>query len=163
MKRAILVTLILALVPCLGQAQSSDYSKGHGYGYFAPGVSSGGAGTMHFGGGGERYFGRHVGVGVEAGYLSPLGSFSEGIGTFSPDVVARFLPKSSENKVEPFVNGGYSLFFREGAVHGANVGGGVNWWFKDRLGLRFEVRDNFAAIEGDTVHLVGFRIGLTFR
>jgi len=165
MKKTILGVLVLMLISSLAQAQTGQESKGHGYIYFAPGISAPESeGAMHIGGGGEGFFNRYLGAGAEVGYVAPYSSFSDGIGIFSPNVVARFRPKSKENKVEPFVTGGYSLFFRSRSTNGANVGGGVNWWFKERLGLRFEVRDNFAVLDdGDTVHLVGFRFGLTFK
>lgn len=166
MKRTILAVLILALIPCLGQAQSSDYSKGHGYVYFAPGVESfdgESVGTMHIGFGGERFFSRYLGAGADAGYVAPYRSFKDGIGTFSPNFVARFRAKDSETKAEPFVTAGYTLFFRQGTANGANFGGGVNWWFKERVGLRFEVRDNVLIDSNLTAHFVGGRIGLTFR
>jgi len=42
-----------------------------------------------------------------------------------------------------------------------NFGGGVNWWFKRGLGLRLEVRDHVPTTGNG--HLLGFRIGLSFR
>jgi hypothetical protein len=76
--------------------------------------------------------------------------------------VGRFRPKTSDNKVEPFVTGGYTHFFRWGTPNGINFGGGVNYWFSNHVGLRFEVRDN-ARGNRPLHHFVGFRIGLTFR
>jgi len=164
MKKLVLGVLVLMLIPLLAQAQTGQESKGHGYIYFAPGITAPESeGTLHIGGGGEGFFNRYLGAGAEVGYVAPYSSFSDGIGIFSPNVVARFRPKSNGNKVEPFVTGGYSLFFREGVVHGANAGGGVNWWFRERLGLRFEVRDNIMMESGETAHFVGFRFGFTFR
>ncbi len=164
MKTTMLATVALALVPCLGQAQTSGESKGHGYVYVAPGlVAPEGEGTIHLGGGWERFFGRHVGLGLEGGFLGPVASLSDGIGAFSPNLVARIRAKNNENRIEPFVTGGYSLFFREGIANGVNLGGGVNWWFKERVGLRFEIRDNVLISTDETVQVVGFRIGLTFK
>ncbi|MDQ3010723.1 MAG: hypothetical protein M3X11_08495 [Acidobacteriota bacterium] len=54
------------------------------------------------------------------------------------------------------------MFFRSGVDNGVNFGGGVNYWFKDRIGLRFEVRDHMFIPSPDT-HLIGFRVGLLFR
>jgi hypothetical protein len=150
-------------------AQSSNYSKGHGYFYFAPGGAAArgetGLWTAHVGGGGEGFFTKHLGLGGDVGYLTPFRHWKDGIGTFSPDFIVRFRAKNDGNKVEPFVTGGYTLFFREGTVSGANFGGGLNYWFTDRVGLRFELRDNVSIPGGDvsTTHFVGFRIGLTFR
>ncbi len=169
MKQLIGTTLLIGLLPLLAAAQDSEYSKGHGYLYFAPGFAAAkgetGMGVAHMGGGGEGFLTRNLGLGADVGYLAPFEAFSDGIGTFSPNFVARFRAKSDENKVEPFVTGGYTLFFRQGTANGANFGGGANWWFKERVGLRIELRDNVMIPGGDVSapHFVGFRIGLTFR
>ncbi len=147
-------------------AQASDESRGHGYAYFAPGwAGETGTWTAHVGAGGEGFFVTNVGLGADVGYLTPIRSWSDGIGTFSPNLIARFRAKSAENRVEPFVSGGYTLFFRQGTCSGVNFGGGVNYWFKDRVGLRFELRDSVMIPGGDAraTHFVGLRIGLTFR
>jgi hypothetical protein len=168
MKKIFLAVFLMALVPVWGFAQADEYSKGHGYVYFAPGVAASkeeGVGVAHIGGGGEGFFTRNLGAGADVGYLAPFESFADGIGTFSPNIVARFRAKDGQYKVEPFVTGGYTLFFRSGSAHGANFGGGVNWWVKEHVGLRFELRDSVMIPgEGDwTVHHVAVRIGLTFR
>jgi len=123
------------------------------------------AAIAHVGAGGEGFFTKNLGLGADVGYLTPMRSWSDGIGTFSPNFVARFRAKSDENKVEPFVTGGYTRFFGDGSANGVNFGGGTNYWFKDHVGLRFEVRDNVMIPPSMdlTVHHVGFRIGLTFR
>jgi len=163
MKRLIRTLFLLASLPLLASAQSSDYSKGHGYAYFAPGVSSPSSVTYaHVGGGGEGFFTRYIGAGADLGYLTPIRSWSDGIGTLSPNLVARFRAKDKNNKLEPFVTGGYTLFFRSGTASGFNFGGGVNYWLKDHVGLRFEVRDNVWT-QYATIHYVGFRVGVTFR
>jgi hypothetical protein len=78
-------------------------------------------------------------------------------------VSANGLVPVSNRKVSPFVTAGYTLFFRDFTVNGFNFGGGTNYWFSESKGLRFEVRDNVASESGDTVHFVGFRVGLAFR
>jgi hypothetical protein len=164
MNRILPALIFLMLASSIALAQSNGESRGNGYVYFAPGVTTpGGRGTMHIGAGGEGFFNRYVGAGLDAGYVAPYESFSDGIGTLSPNFVARFRPKTQDNKVEPFVTGGYTLFFRSGTANGANVGGGVNWWFKEHVGMRFEVRDNIMIESSETAHFVGFRFGLTFR
>jgi hypothetical protein len=57
---------------------------------------------------------------------------------------------------------GYTLFFRSGTANGFNFGGGVNYWFREHLGLRLEFRDNVSTT-WDTEHYLGFRVGLAFR
>jgi hypothetical protein len=164
MRRLIVTALWIVWLPLVVAAQGTDASRGHGYVYFAPGVTSpGGTGTMHLGAGGEGFFTRNLGLGADVGYVAPFESFTDGIGTFAPNFVTRFRAKSDDNKVEPFVSGGYTLFFREGTANGVNFGGGLNYWFRERLGLRFEVRDNVMIANGETGHFVGLRVGLTFR
>lgn len=170
MRKMVLGLLFAVLVPAAALAQTPGEHKGQGYVYFAPGVTSfegQGNGTLHMGAGGEGFFTRHLGAGADLGYLTSTEQFSGGFGTFSPNFVTRFPSGSGGGKVEPFFTGGYTLFFRSGGTgQGFNFGGGFNYWFKDRIGLRFEVRDNVGATEPafDAIqHFVGFRIGLAFR
>lgn len=169
MKQLVTTAAWIMFLPFLAAAQDSDHSKGHGYAYFAPGAMvQTGCGecdrlaTAHVGGGGEGFLTRNLGVGADLGYLTPTRSWGDGIGTFSPNFVVRFRAKDNDNRVEPFVTGGYTLFFRSGTANGFNVGGGVNYWFKECVGLRLELRDNVWT-EFGTVHYVGFRIGVTSR
>ena len=168
MRRAILATIILALVPCLAQAQSSDYSKWSGYGYLAPGgrvtSGSGSRATLHLGGGVERFFSRHAGMGADAGFL---GTFEpdhrfpvDRWGVFSSNFVASYRAKSNRTGTEGFVTGGYTLISGDGTYNGVNFGGGFNWWFDKQVGLRVEVRDHLLL---GPFHTVGLRIGLTVR
>ena len=188
MKSAILGTLILVLLPCLAQAQSSEYSKGEGYLSFAPGGRLAGHDewnhpTIQVGVGGEGYFSPHWGVGVDFAYLrSPSGDriAARNWVILSPRAVARLRLQNEKNQVEPFVAGGYSLIDRQhspnGVVfgeiprtwweteHGVNFGGGLDWWLSRSLGLRLELRDciRFSG-SADGNHLVSAHIGLTFR
>jgi len=163
MKRLISTLVVLVFLPALGFAQASDYSKGHGYAYFAPGASSpSSVAYAHLGAGGEGFFTRNLGAGVELGYLTPMRSWSDGIGTLSPNIVARFRAKDKNHKLEPFVTGGYTLFFRSATASGVNFGGGVNYWFNDNVGLRLEFRDNVWTLNAP-IHYVDFRVGVTFR
>jgi len=163
MRRLILGLLLLALVSIPGMAQTSDEHKGQGYVFFAPGTTSPEAiGTMHIGGGGEALVYKGLGLGGEVGYLAPWRAFADGIGVLSLDGSYHFRPRSGEQKLVPFVTGGYTLFFRSGTANGFNFGGGVNYWFREHLGLRLEFRDNVWTTYA-TVHWLGFRVGLAFR
>ncbi len=158
MKRFVLASAIVLSVSFSGFAQSEVSSRGQGYVFFAPGVvsSPGATGFAHFGGGGEAVI-KNVGIGAEVGYLTPWQYFSEGMGVFSANG-SYHIPTGG--KVSPFFTGGYSVFFRSGTANGLNFGGGVNYWFRERMALRFEVRDNVLDREA---HFVGFRVGLSFR
>lgn len=146
-------------------AQSGSDRRGYGYVFVAPGVATDtdfGTATLHFGGGGEYLIKSGFGIGGEIGGLAPTENFSEGFGVFSAGANYHFLNVSKSGKIVPFVNGGYTMFFRNGVANGGHFGGGVNYWFKERVGLRFEVRDHIVA-EIPSTHFVGFRFGLTFR
>ena len=153
----------ILLVQGLGLAQDtkSVERKGAGYVFAAPGVQvDGGYGLFGFGGGGEGLLKAGFGISADVGYLYyTQGGFNDGFGLFSPGVLYQFQRKS---KVVPFVNGGYSLAFRESVLNMVYFGGGVNYWPKKRLGLRFEVRDQVPLPDGGS-NLLQFRIGLLFR
>lgn len=170
MKRILWALLLVLLLPGLASAQTSERPQGQAYVYFAPGVEGGGGtesggtptGTAQIGGGGEFLIVKGLGLGLDLGYLAAWEHFAEGLAVISPDVSYHFLPRESKGKVVPFVTAGYTCFFQAGGQSGANVGAGMHYWFKDHVGLRFEVRDSMM-LGGAAVHEVGFRIGLALR
>ena len=143
--------------------QSGKEQRPFGYVFFGPGAVLPGESTtfLNFGGGGEGFVKGGLSLGAEIGGYVPARQFDEGIGILSAGVGYHFLKASKSGKVVPFVNGGYSLLFRSEAESGVHFGGGVHYWFKDRVGLRFEVRDQ-AAVRYN-LHFVAFRVGLSFR
>jgi hypothetical protein len=161
MRKPFFVILLVVLLPLAAAAQSKDH---HGQGYFfvAPTATSAGDFGLHIGGGGEGLVYKGLGVGGEIGYIGASRELSRGIGVLSPNVSYNFTKASRSGKFAPFVTGGYTLLVGSDALHAVNLGGGVNWWFKDHLGLRLEFRDHVATQFGST-HIFGFRIGLAFR
>ena len=137
----------------------------HAYAYFAPGaMSSGGvsATTFHFGGGADILLAKGIGVGAEIGALGPKDGFGDGVfGVFSPDASYHFA-YDRRRKWDPFVAGGYSLFFRNGTLNAFNVGGGINYWLTRRMAFRGEFRDHIYPV-GGAIHFWGFRFGMSFR
>jgi hypothetical protein len=98
MKRLIGTTLLMGLLPLLAAAQGTDYSKGHGYVYFAPGAMVQTAcgecdrlATAHIGGGGEGFLTRNLGFGADLGYLTPMRSW----GRWDWDILAQRRRSSS--------------------------------------------------------------------
>jgi hypothetical protein len=165
------ITLFLILVVSLSvvataqtaSPKTNENGYSHGYIFAAPGgTSGGGGGTLHIGGGGEGVFKNGAGIGAEVGYATPFESFGDGLGLFSFNGSYHFLKASHSGKVVPFITGGYTGFFRGGYANGVNFGGGVNYWFKRRVGLRVEFRDNVFVQDG-SAHLLNVRVGLTFR
>ncbi len=152
--------LLLAVSWAAAWAQHSN-----GYVFFAPGAIVGGGGgamTFHLGGGGEGILGRGIGVGVELGALGPR-AFSDALGVLSANGYYHFR-HGKHHKVDPFVTGGYSLFFRGGTMNMYNFGVGANYWFSDRLGFRLELRDQLGSWCGCyTANFPSLRFGLSLR
>ena len=161
--RTILLTLMVLAAPMMVSAQES-VPKAWGYAFGGVGGSTGDFGStalLHFGGGGEGRIWRGLGAGAEVGYLLPARNASDGVGLLSTNVEYHFVGSGRSQKVVPFVTGGFSLAFRQGSAGGGNFGGGVNYWMKPRLGLRLEFRDHI--FSSDSPHILGFRVGLSFR
>jgi hypothetical protein len=196
MKILIAILALLLMTPHSALAQDAQkQSQGEGYVFIAPIVSNtqyifnpayagvifplgtpplpnlffqkrGGVNT---GFGGEVFVYKGLGVGAEAGYLAPDWSFSgnNGVGVVSLDGLYHFLAKKNHHKIEPFVVGGYSLYYgdRRSFQNGFNFGGGMNWWFSKHAGLRLEFReqDHIHDFHSQFTRVVAFRIGMTFR
>jgi hypothetical protein len=157
LRNAAMIFAVIFFLSCV--TASAQERKSWGYGFVAPGGANS-TFLLHFGGGGEGVFYKGLGVGGEIGYTAPARELGNGIGLASINGVYVFGKRDS--KLAPFVTGGYSLAFRNDTLNMINFGGGVNYWFKDRVGLRFEFRDHVATSSAD-FHIYGFRAGLTFR
>jgi hypothetical protein len=125
--------------------------------------------TFGIGLGLEEHLGGYLGVGIDgSGILPGTGKvFQNTIGTFSPNVYAH-LPHDDwpSVKFDLYGTGGYSVLFQGSASNGFNAGGGVNYWFKYRLGVLTEFR--FLRAIGDNPpksqnNYYQIRIGLAFR
>jgi len=139
------------------------------------------ANAHQLGGGGEFLAGAGVGFGGELFNSTQLwqgASLNTWIGSI--DVSYHFGSSRKKRRVEPFVTGGYTFYYVANIdlVHenGGNFGGGVNVWLLHRTALRLEIRDDIggqdlsAEFEPEGTyflrssrHLVGFRLGMTFR
>jgi hypothetical protein len=161
MRKPFFVILLVVLLPFAVAAQSKE-RRGQGYFFVAPTSSTAGGFGLHVGGGGEGLVYKGLGVGGEIGYLGAARELSQGIGVLSPNVSYNFTKASKSGKFAPFVTGGYTLLLGSDAFHAVNVGGGVNWWFKDHLGLRLEFRDH-VTLQSGSAQFFGVRIGLAFR
>jgi hypothetical protein len=168
------ITLAMAIFVSLSAAASAQTvsskttqsteagNNNYAYVFAAPGVTApGGIGTLHVGVGAEGFYKNGAGGSFELGYLSDIKEFKGGLGHFSLNGSYHFL-KSGNGKTVPFITGGYTGFFRSFYANGVNFGGGVNYWFKEKVGLRVEFRDN-VLIENGTAHFLDFRVGFAFR
>jgi hypothetical protein len=115
---------------------------------------------MFLGVGGEGVHRSGLGVGGELAYATPWRSFTAGLGIFSLNGAYHF---ARQSRLDPFVTGGYSLIFRSGHINTFNLGGGVNYWFHEHMGLKLDFRDHIDARGGSAVHLWAFRVGLNLR
>lgn len=159
-KRTILAMTLLALIQAVAFAQNPSDRRAWGYVFGGVGGNSGGGSTPSFsvGAGGEGLVYKGLGLGAEIGYLAPFQASGDGIGLFSANGSYHF--RKPKSKLVPFVTGGYSAAFRSFASSGGNFGGGVQYWIKDHLGLRFEFRDH--VFSSDSPHFFQFRVGLSF-
>ncbi len=157
MKHVLLAGLLV--VSCsIASAQRS-----HGYLFIAPGGASGGGATvmtLHLGAGGDFILGKGIGIGGEIGALGPRHDYADSLFGLASVNGSYHFPAS--DKIDPFVTAGYSLGFRSGTENFFNFGGGLNFWFIPRLGLRLEIRDHVAREFGQSLHFWGVRFGLAF-
>ena len=143
--------------------QTATERRGQGYVFIAPsGFTSGATAGLHFGGGGEGLVYKGLGVGGELGYAAPFERFNSGLGVASINGSYHFKNATASGKLVPFVTGGYSLLFRSATANAFNFGGGVNYWFKERVGLRVEFRGHVPQ-SSEISRIYGFRVGLSFR
>ncbi|HKQ92839.1 MAG TPA: hypothetical protein VJZ77_19420 [Blastocatellia bacterium] len=161
MSKLIFVILLAVLLPLAAAAQSKEW-RGQGYAFVAPTSTTEGGFGLHIGGGGEGLVYKGLGVGGEIGYVGSADGLRDGFGVLSTDISYHFTKATKSRKFAPFVTSGYSMLFRSSAVNSINIGGGANWWFKDRIGLRLELRDHIP-LRSEAIHFFGVRIGLAFR
>jgi opacity protein-like surface antigen len=126
-------------------------------------------GGVNAGFGGEFFVRKGLAVGPEFAYAGPDWSFSTGaaVGVGSFDASYHFLGRKTRRRLEPFVTGGYSLYFGDRTVfqNGLNLGGGVNFWVAKHVALRLEIRDqdHINYFHSQFTRFVAFRVGMTFR
>ena len=147
--------ITLLMLPSIASAQQSNlYVFGA-----AGGAPENDGSTLHFGGGGEFVAAGLIGVGGELGALTQTGSFSDTLGVLSINGYGHIPLKG---RLDPYVTGGYSMFFRSGTASGGNFGVGANFQLLAKLGLKFEFRDHVISSGGRTNHWWQGRVGVTF-
>lgn len=112
-----------------------------------------------FAGGGDAFLWRGITLGADIGYHR----FSPGVafGLTTLNVGYSFANRNQRGKFEPFANIGLlgAAFTGRGAAAAVALGGGLNYWFRPRVGFRAEVRTTGV----DELNMVMIRVGLSFR
>jgi hypothetical protein len=141
------------------QSQAFRY-RGSGYGYFNVGACQHAYTIVGVGGGGEAFLWKGLTLGVEGGYQRFINDV--GFGEAYVPVGYHFVDRDRPAKWDPFVSvaplGVYGG--RNNINLAGHVGGGVTYWFKDRLGLRMEFRSHVFSGPEITAQA---RVGISFR
>ncbi len=136
-------------------------AQSHGYVFVAPGAANIGgtsAALIHLGIGGEAVLPMGIGAGAELGFLGRTSL--DVLGTASLNGYYHF---NRGGSWKPFATAGYSNFFTiTGHNNLANIGGGLNYWYKDHMGIKLEVRDHFST-GTNSANYLEFRFGFDFK
>jgi hypothetical protein len=155
----VLSAVILMLWSSSTVGQTSGTRRGWAYGYGGFGGTSS-ARSFHIGGGGEMMVAAGFGVGLDAGHFSSTAQHVDNsLNIVSADASYHFGARNSARKLIPFATGGVSL--GNGRSGGANFGGGIQYWLRERLALRLEFREHL--FSSDTPVIYGIHFGLAFR
>ncbi len=164
--KQILMILSMTLALTAGAiAQSNDaYNAVGALGFGFGGRSDWNTGfgkLMSFAGAGEGYVWKGLALGGDGQLVWNRDQSDSYFGLLSLGPSYHFDDRENPRRVVPFVTGGYGLAFREGGISLYQMGAGVTWWPKDRVGLRFEYRyfDNTR----DAFQMNQLRFSVTFR
>ena len=154
----LLMFVLLTSSRALGQNEKRSWGQVFGgFGVITDGDDA--EAVLHIGGGGEGLLAGGFGITGEIGYLSQFQNFAGGLGMFSVGGMYAF---NRSRRTVPFVNGGYTLFFRSETANGFFFGGGVNRWVGERWGFRIEGRDQVFASD-TSIHTVEVRFAVIVR
>lgn len=154
----------LALTPFLltaGEDTEFKY-RGSGYAFATGGSCQHGYAVAGAGGGAEGFVWKGLTVGFEAGFQNFINSFR--YMELSMPIGYHFVNRKTPARWDPFISTsllGIGVSVERGGFGAAgSLGGGVNYWFKKRIGLRLEFRSHILASEEITAQ---GRIGIVFR
>lgn len=162
MKRIVIAVLLFVCLSSLASAQANN-----GYVFFAPGQIRGGGGSsmfLHFGGGMKHMMESRLGFGGELGLWGPKQHFSDSYGGhFSLNSYYK-MDITSSKKLVPFMTIGYTRTFgHDSGGNWVNFGGGLDYWFREKMGAMVEFRDHVHRESKITFNLWEIRVGLAFR
>ena len=153
MRKIPFLTLTLAML----SASCAFGQESYGYGFIggAFGGHGGLDGAFRYGIGGEGRLAPLVTAGGEIGGISQNGAGVLASGNVSVHIPAR------PHAIDPFVTGGFSVGHKGETGLWVNLGGGVNYWFQHRLGVRAEFRGYPGGYHLNS--FAEFRFGIAFR
>jgi hypothetical protein len=167
MNRSIVVVMLAILISGLAQAQTEtqvqpqpqtgEERQFHIYVVAGLARATGGDSRFEMGGGAEYFV--YKGLSASGEYARIKGSDTTGgSNNISLNGTYHFLGRGKSQKFDPFATGGYSRFFASGVgANAMNLGGGMNYWLSEGLGLRFDLRDYEVRGPG---RLIGLRGGV---
>ncbi|MEN6537160.1 MAG: hypothetical protein ABFD60_07220 [Bryobacteraceae bacterium] len=136
------------------------YTQTHGYAFAGStvGIDAPDSNAFRYGIGGNWGFLRHLTLGGEAGGLHEDGNE----GMLASGNVGFHFRGNVETGFDPFVTAGLTGIYVGGETSGyTNIGGGLNYWFRPRIGFRVEFR-GYPGGE-DRNGFSEFRFGIAFR
>ena len=153
--------LIVSASAGVGRAEAQAL----GYAIVGPAGYSGffgsSASLVHAAGGGEVLVAKGAGVSGEAGVLANSDSR---LVVVSVNGAFHFSNGPARRGPAPFVTGGYThMGNAEGSFSGWNVGGGVDLWMNNQVGLRVEFRDHVRPDFRGAVQYWAIRAGVSVR
>jgi hypothetical protein len=150
------VVLPLIILLCIGVPRA--VAQPFAYGIAGPAGVSGffrASHSWHAAGGGEFVIPLGVGFGGELGIMQSLGVLS---------LNASLHFSRSRSMLSPYVTAGYTrMGSGEGSFDAWNAGGGADYWFGARAGLRMEFRDHIRPDARGTVQYWTVRAGIAVR
>ncbi|MFB3779143.1 MAG: hypothetical protein ACE141_16110 [Bryobacteraceae bacterium] len=161
MRAKVLGRVLLCLPVCLVAQEPAKPVRynGNGYAYFNAGACQHGYRLVGVGGGGEFFLWRGLTLGGDIGHHR----FSDGWGfsLATLDVGYHFVNRRQPKRIDPFVTfSALGVAVSEGITSAGHLGGGLNYWFKSRVGLHAEVRLTVVAAEEA---ITALHIGVSFR
>ena len=163
--KPMILALTLFAIPAWSQDETANKTfkyNGLGYTFFSVGACQHRYANIGVGGGGEGFLWRGLTIGGDAGYYRFPADSNAGYGVATLGPGYHFVDRNKRSKFDPYVNANVLgiAFARGGVAAAASLGGGVNYWFKERMGLQTGVQVQGIGFEES---LVLFRVGLTFR
>jgi hypothetical protein len=158
--RLALLSMAASVMAADGGAGTFRYN-GSSYVTFGVGACQHGYANTGVAGGGDGFLWKGIALGGDIGYFRFVERGSRGFGLANVNIGYHFVNRRKPTRLDSFVSTSVlgAGFSGGGLARSGALGGGVNYWFRPRIGLRTEGR--VYGFGGEA--LVMFRIGLSFR